>query len=182
LSSRGESLRSLQANLDGTIGVVFGKGDYPRGLDLIAEDLTRRLIPFWERHNEAGQLNCGVLQFGIQSGVATTENFLFDSERSVLTGAGKINLATEKIDFLLAPKPKDPSLFSLNTKLRITGSVLDPTVRPDPMSAAIKGAKALSFFAIGPAGLLAPFVSLGGTQKHPCDLQGLQHEIEAIYH
>jgi hypothetical protein len=99
-----------------------------------------------------------------------------------LTGAGEINLATEKIDFLLAPQPKDPSLFSLNMKLRITGSVLDPTVRPDPMSAAIKGAKALSFFAIGPAGLLAPFVSLGGTKKHPCDLKSLQNEIEAIYH
>jgi uncharacterized protein involved in outer membrane biogenesis len=182
LSSRGESFRSLQANLDGTISAVFGKGNYPRGLDLIAEDLTRRLIPFWGRHNEAGQLNCGVLQFGIRSGVATTENFLFDSERSVLTGAGEINLATEKIDFLLAPQPKDPSLFSLNMKLRITGSVLDPTVRPDPMSAAIKGAKALSFFAIGPAGLLAPFVSLGGTKKHPCDLKSLQNGIEAIYH
>jgi hypothetical protein len=44
-------------------------------------------------------------------------------------------------------------------------------VRPDYAALAEKGAWALSSLAIGPLGLLAPFVSLGAHNKHPCDVK-----------
>jgi hypothetical protein len=59
-------------------------------------------------------------------------------------------------------------------KLRVTGSILDPKVNPDMLSLAAKGAKFLSALAIGPLGLLAPFVSLGALQKHPCEIRDLE--------
>jgi len=74
---------------------------------------------------------------------------------------------------LLSPKPKSLSLTTLNTKLRVRGSIKNPKVRPSMASLAFKGAKALSALVIGPLGLLAPFVSLGAHEKHPCDVQSI---------
>lgn len=45
LKSQGNSLHGLMANLDGTTGAVIGKGYVPRYLDLLAEDLSSRVIP-----------------------------------------------------------------------------------------------------------------------------------------
>jgi len=182
LRSEGQSIKDLMAHLNGTISTVFGKGNYPQGLDLIAEDLSKRVLLFWkDEQRRSGQLNCGVLQFGIQNGTATTEHFVFDSEISVLTGGGEINLATGQLDFLLNPQPKDRSLLSLSTKLHVGGSIWDPVVSPDMASATTKGARALSAFALGPAGLLAPFLNLGARNKYPCDLQDLQNKTQQIF-
>jgi hypothetical protein len=44
------------------------------------------------------------------------------------------------------------------------------------LSLAAKGAKFLRALAIGPLGLLAPFVSLGALQKHPCEIRDLDEK------
>ena len=44
-------------------------------------------------------------------------------------------------------------------------------------SLAFKGAKALSALAVGPVGLLAPFVSLGAHKKHPCDVKEIVKKL-----
>jgi hypothetical protein len=69
------------------------------------------------------------------------------------------------------PKPKNPGLLSLSTKLRVSGTLMDPKVKPDTLSLVTKGAKFLSVLAVGPVGLLAPFVHLGAHKKHPCDIR-----------
>lgn len=181
LGSLGRSAYDLASNLDGVFAAVFGKGRMPRFLDLLAEDLSQRVISVWGSHKEAGNLNCGVVHFGVQQGIATSNAFLFDTQVGYLKGKGSINLATEQIDFRLSPHPRDASLFSLKTKIRVSGSVDDPRVRPDSRSLAIKGSKALSALVIGPAGLLAPFVSLGARNQHPCDMQALRSRLDEIY-
>ena len=181
LKSQGSSPHRLMANLDGTIGAVIGKGYVPRILDLLAQDLSRRVISIWGRHKKSGRLNCGVIQFTNIQGIATSDAFLFDTQLAVLKGDGEINLATEQLDFLLTPKPKDKSLFSLATTLRVDGSVLDPRVRPDMTSVATKGVKALSALVLGPAGLLVPFMNAGARHQHPCDVEALKNRIHSIY-
>ena len=170
VKSRGDSVRTLMANLDGTAGAVMGRGYVSKYLDLLGMDLSRKVIPFWGSNREAGRVKCGVIQFDLKNGLATSQAFVFDTELTVLTGEGDINLATEQVNFLLSPKPKDPSLFSLATKLRVGGTIQDPTVRPDMLSLATKGVKFLGALAVGPVGLLAPFVNLGAHEKHPCEI------------
>jgi len=70
------------------------------------------------------------------------------------------------------PEPRHPSL-SLSTKLRVSGTVMEPRVGPDTVSLVTEGAKLLSALAVGPIGLLAPFVHLGATKNHPCDVQSI---------
>ena len=181
LKSRGNSRHQLMANLDGISGAVIGKGYVPRFLDLLAQDLSRRVISIWGRHKRAGELNCGVIQFTSKQGIATSDAFLFDTQLAILKGDGDINLATEQLDFVLSPKPRDRSLFSLATKLHVTGSVLDPRVRPDMSSVATKGVKALSSLVLGPAGLLVPFMNAGAPHQHPCDVEALKNRVHSIY-
>jgi hypothetical protein len=70
------------------------------------------------------------------------------------------------------PKPVYPSL-GLSTQLRVEGTITDAKVRPDKLALLKKGARALSSLAIGPLGLLAPFVNLGAHKKHPCEIQSI---------
>lgn len=181
LRSRGNSPHGLMANLDGTTGAVIGEGYVPRFLDPLAQDLSRRVISIWGHHKEAGELNCGVIQFTDKQGIGTNDAFLFDTQFAILKGNGEINLATEQLDFVLSAKPKDYSPFSLATKLRVTGSMLSPRVRPDMRSVATKGAKALSSLVLGPAGLLVPFMEAGARHQHPCDIAALKSRVRSIY-
>jgi hypothetical protein len=160
------------ANLDGSIGAVMGEGYLTRYLDMLSVNLTQKVIHFWGKHKKGGEIRCAVVQFDVNSGTATSKAFVFDTEAGVLIGEGDINLGTEQLNFLLVPKPKGLGL-SFSTKLRVSGSVMDPKVRPDTLSLLSKGARALSALVIGPLGLLAPFVHLGANKNHPCDVQSV---------
>ena len=177
LKSEGDSVHTLMANLDGTISFVMGRSHLTKWLNLLAIDLSKEVIHFWGQHQKADNIICAAADFDIKNGIATSQAFVFDTKAGVLTAEGDINLGTEQINFLLVPKPKGVSLTSLYTNLRVTGSIQDPKVRPDLTSLALKGARALSALVVGPVGLLAPFVSLGAYEKHPCDVKKLGDQV-----
>ena len=150
----------------------MGKGYLTKYLDLISLNLSQKVIKIWGRHKKGHQIKCAVVQFDIQKGIADSQAFVFDTEAGILTGEGQINLGTEEVNFLLVPKSKYPSL-SLSTKLRVTGTIMDAKVRPDNLALLTTGAEMLSSLAIGPLGLLSPFVHLGALKKHPCDVKSI---------
>ena len=174
LNSRGDSVHSLMANLNGSMGAVMGKGYLSQYLNLISVDLTKEIFKVWKPRTKASQIKCAVVQFDITDGLAVSRAFVFNSQDAVLTGKGEVNLDTEKINFLLVPKPKHPGVMEFSTNLRVSGTLMDPKVKPDNFALLAKGARALSALAIGPIGLLAPFVSLGAMNKHPCQVEGLE--------
>jgi len=171
--SSGSSPHDLMAGLDGSAGAVMGEGYLTHYLDLLSVDLTRKVLHFWGEHKKGGEIRCAVVQFDFSKGLATSKAFVFDTEAGVLTGEGTIDLATEQVNFLLVPEPKLPSFTDLWTKLKVSGPIMDPKVRPDALSLLSKGAKALSALVIGPLGLLAPFVNLGAHKAHPCSVPGI---------
>ena len=177
LKSRGDSVHSLMANLDGSFGTVMGEGYLTKYLDMLSVGLSNKVIDFWGKYDKAKQIKCAVVQFDIKSGVANSRAFVFNTRAGVLNGEGEINLGTEKINFLLVPTPKHPDL-SFSTRLRVSGTIMDPSVSPDNVSLVGRGATALSSLAVGPLGLLAPFVHLGAPQEHACDI-GSVGELDA---
>jgi uncharacterized protein involved in outer membrane biogenesis len=172
-NSKGASVHDLMAGLNGSVGAVMGKGYLTHYLDLLSLGLTRKVIHFWGSHHKGGEIKCAVVQFDISSGIATSRAFVFDTEAGVLTGEGDINLNTEQVNFLLVPQPRFPSLMDFWTKLRVSGTIMDPKVRPDMLSVLTKGATALSALVVGPLGLLAPFVNLGAYKSHPCKVESI---------
>jgi uncharacterized protein involved in outer membrane biogenesis len=172
--SSGDSVSSLMAHLNGAFGAVMGPGYLTKYLDLLSMDLSAKVIPFWGRHKKADEINCAVVQFDIKNGVANSKAFVFDTQVGILSTEGHSNLGTERVNFLLNPRPKHFSLVNLSTKIRVTGTLMDPKVRPDTLSLVKRGAEGvLGVLALGPIGLLAPFVHLGAHKKHPCEVKGL---------
>jgi hypothetical protein len=175
--SQGDSMQALMANLNGSVGLVMGKGRASRYLDLLAEGLSTRVLKFWRHGKEGSKIECGVAHFDIHQGVATIPAFVFVTDAAIISAAGVTNLRTEQIDLLLKPQPRRTSLFSLATNLRVTGTLTAPRVRPDTLALAEKGAWLLSSLAIGPLGLLAPFLHLGAHDKHPCDIKAMERQL-----
>jgi hypothetical protein len=60
----------------------------------------------------------------------------------------------------------------------VTGNTSKPIVSVDKTAVAKRGAIALSALVVGPLGLLAPFVSLGAADKHPCDIKGYDAAVQ----
>jgi len=173
LNGRGNSVRSLMANMDGEIGAVMGEGYLTEYLDLISFNLSRKVVNFWGGAKDIDQIKCAVVQFDIKSGVAASQAFVFDTRAGILTGEGEINLGTEKVDFLLVPKPKHPGLIEFSTKLRVRGTILDAKVSPAKLALVGTGVLALGSLVTGPLRLLTPFVRLGAHEKHPCEIQSI---------
>jgi uncharacterized protein involved in outer membrane biogenesis len=170
--SSGYSVQGLMTGLDGSIGAVMGKGYITSYLNLISFNLTHKVREIWGHIKKGDQIKCAVVQFDIKKGIADSRAFVFDTQAGILNGKGEINLGTEEVNFLLVPKPAHPSL-SFMTKLRVTGTLMDAKVRPDNLALLTESSKLLSTLAIGPLGLLAPFIRLGAHKKHPCEAKSL---------
>jgi len=174
VEGKGDSVHDLVAGLDGKAGFVMSKGQIAsRYVDLIAVDLLQQMMP-WKKSIEEAKVKCALGQFVITDGKAKIQTLLFDTKNMTMNGAGHIDLAKEKVNLRLYPRPKDPSLFSLATGLRVTGSFSETHVSVDPWSLIKDAAEAAIGVALaGPAGLLVPFASLGAGHNHPCvnDLQ-----------
>ena len=65
------------------------------------------------------KFKCLVTAFDIKKGIATNTALLFETEKIVIKGGGKINLQDETIDMQIEPKPKDASLLSLAVPIDI---------------------------------------------------------------
>ncbi|MEI6984545.1 MAG: AsmA family protein [Rhodospirillaceae bacterium] len=171
LTGYGPSLRDFFSHAGGRARVVIGHGTLPmRHFDLIASDLLQAIMPWSVRHGDRTELNCVVAGATLQDGLATIQRLMIDTTRITVTGSGEINLATEQIDLRLDPRPKDPSLLSLATRVRVSGSLVEYGAAPDAVGLA-KGAAAGLAMAIGelnPLALMLPFVSIGTGIANPC--------------
>jgi AsmA family protein len=86
----------------------------------------------------------------------------------VVYGDGTINLATEAIDLYFRPYPKDKSLLSLRSPLKLTGTLGAPNAGPDKGALAGRAAAALALGAINPLLALAATVETGPGEDANC--------------
>jgi uncharacterized protein involved in outer membrane biogenesis len=129
LSGPGATRRSFLGNADGRIIIIAGPGKITgRRLDLWASDLIPTLLsPRWQRQ-PVTEMNCMVAHIDLQKGLAKIEDILLDTRRITIAGSGMVDLETEELDVLLAPRPKRASLVSLANPVEITGSLSQPEV------------------------------------------------------
>ena len=161
-------MRAIMASLDGTFGVVTGEGKIgSRYVDLVGADLLPMLLSGGPK-GEATRLNCLIAPFKVEKGLAKTDAILFDTGHMTVRGEGTVNLRDETLDLLLTPRPKDRSLISLATPVRVGGTLSKPTAFPDKAALAKGLAGSLIGGAIMPLGFLIPLVSGGTGEQNPC--------------
>jgi len=131
LTGEGDSIRTLMASLNGTVRVTTVNGVLDSdSLKLLSRDLVS-IIPFTDTSNRQ-KINCGVVQFDIQEGIATTHSMVVNTGAISALGTGDINLANETLSLYIAPRSKRTSVIKIAlVPVNITGPLSSPTVTPD---------------------------------------------------
>lgn len=160
-SVAGRTPRALASSFTGSLNLVAGKGEIAtRVFELIAADLVWALVPKGTDGGKA-ELTCVLNRIDFKDGVGTMSAFALVTKRMRTSGTGTINLIDETLDLTFYPKPNDTSLLSLSTPIRVTGSIADPSVRPDTTSLLLDAAKIVGAGAlIGGIGALLPLMNL----------------------
>ncbi|MCK5204067.1 MAG: AsmA family protein, partial [Desulfobacterales bacterium] len=114
LSGSGATRYSFLGNAAGRITIIGGPGQITgRRIDLWAADLIPTMLSTnWQR-DDVTETNCVVAHIELKEGLAEIEDLLLDTQRITIAASGILNLETEGLNLVIAPRPKRPSLVSL---------------------------------------------------------------------
>ena len=168
LTGRGNSVAQMLGSASGDVAVLMGKGEISNilleymGLD------GGEIIKFLVRGDRTVQLRCAAAAFDVKQGLMTSRAIVLDTSDTVINGRGQVSLAKETMDIVLEPQPKDQSILSLRSPLRIGGTFAAPSVGPDKAALAGRVGIALVLAAINPLLALAATVETGPGQDADC--------------
>lgn len=168
LSGRGNSVASWLGGASGDVIALTGRGRFS---NLLLEFMGldgAEIIKFLLRGDQNVELRCAAMAFDVDKGVMTSRSMVLDTADTVFYATGQANLATEKLDFVVRPEPKDASILSLRSPLVIGGSFGAPTggVQAGPL--AERGLAALVLGALNPLLALAATIETGPGQDADC--------------
>jgi uncharacterized protein involved in outer membrane biogenesis len=168
LSGSGNSVADLMATADGKVGLAMGPGRISNlTLELAGLDIAEAL-KFLIGKDKIVRVRCGYADFRVQDGVMETRAFAFDTTDTLLLAEGDIYLGSERLDLLIKPRPKDMSPFSLRSPLRVRGTLLDPSIRPQGGPLFLRGAAAAVLYAVAPPAALLALVETGPGENADC--------------
>jgi hypothetical protein len=173
LKSRGTTLHEVLNRANGEAELVEGPIEVGNEyIDFWAADIfALTLSKAWEKE-EVTKLNCAVGYFDIVEGEIQSDAILIDTQRITIGGFGTLDLGSEKIDLILVPKPKNPTLVTLGNPVRVAGHLSDPDVTSDRLRIAQGGGWYLLGL-VSPIGLTIVIPKIAGTtfgtgKENPC--------------
>ena len=168
LSGRGNSAAQMLGAASGDVSVLMGRGEISNILlEFIGLD-GGEVIKFLVGGDRNVQLRCAAAAFDVKQGVMTSRALVLDTSDTVITGRGQISFADETLDLMLDPAPKDFSILSFRSPLRIGGTFGAPTAGPDKTALAGRVGIALALAAINPLLALAATVETGPGKDADC--------------
>jgi AsmA family protein len=165
---QGNSIAAILGSASGDVAIGMGRGEISNlvmelaGID-IAEALRflltgDRLVP----------IRCAFADFDVEDGLMTSRALAFDTTDTIIVGEGSISLRDETLDLLLRPRPKDRSILALRSPLRVSGSFVSPSFRPDFKALGLRGAVALTLASITPPAALLATIETGPGEDSGC--------------
>ncbi|MGH8595403.1 MAG: AsmA family protein [Gammaproteobacteria bacterium] len=168
LRGTGESVRDWLSSADGTVDVRSGGGTLSHLIvELIGLDVAES-VGFLLKGDTKVPIRCVVGDFTVKQGQMRPRVLVIDTDDTIITGEGTIDLATEQLKLRLHPEPKDFSPFSLRSPLAINGTMKHPkiTVRKRGLIARGVAAAALAF--VFPPAIVAAFLEPGLGEDSEC--------------
>lgn len=168
LQGRGQSVARLLGSSSGQWHLLLGAG---RISNILLEFMGLdggEIVKFLVRGDQNIRLRCGALAFDVTQGRMDSRVILLDTVDTVVRGRGRIDLARETLDLYFEPEPKDASIFSLRSPLRITGTLGTPEVGPDKAALAGRAGLAIALATLNPLLALAATVETGPGQDAAC--------------
>jgi len=168
LSGRGNSVAGWLGGASGDVAALTGRGRFS---NLLLEFMGLdggEIIKFLLRGDRNVELRCAAVAFDVDKGVMRSRSMVLDTEDTVFFVTGQANLATEKLDFVVRPQPKDASILSLRTPLVIGGTFGAPSGGVQAMPLAERGLAALALGALNPLLALAATIETGPGEDADC--------------
>ena len=168
LKGTGNSVAQMLGSASGDAAILMGKGEISNILlEFIGLD-GGEVIKFLLRGDNNVQLRCAAAAFDVKNGLMTSRAIVLDTSDTVVTGQGQISLADENLDIVLKPQPKDMSILSLRSPLKIGGTFADMSAGPDKSALAGRAGLALVLGAINPLLALAATIETGPGEDADC--------------
>ncbi len=168
LNGRGNSAAQMLGGATGDVAMLMGRGEISNILlEFMGLD-GGEVIKFLVRGDRNVQLRCAAAAFDVKQGVMTSRAIVLDTSDTVINGRGQVSFADETLDLVLDPAPKDVSILSFRSPLKIGGTFAAPTAFPDKMALAGRAGIALALAAINPLLALAATVETGPGEDADC--------------
>ncbi len=168
LSGRGNSAAQMLGGATGDVAMLMGRGEISNILlEFIGLD-GGEVIKFLVRGDRNVQLRCAAAAFDVKQGVMTSRAIVLDTSDTVINGRGQVSFANETLELVLEPAPKDFSILSFRSPLKIGGTFAAPTAFPDKTALAGRAGIALALAAINPLLALAATVETGPGEDADC--------------
>ena len=168
LSGRGNSVAEWLGSASGDMAALTGSGRFSNLLLEVGGLDGGEIIKFLLGGDNNVTMRCAAIAFDVNKGVMTGRELVFDTTDTVFHATGGANLATERMDFVIRPEPKDMSVLSLRTPLVIGGSFADPSVGVKVAPLATRALTALALGAINPLLALAATIETGPGEDANC--------------
>ena len=169
LHGQGDSMHRILATADGTVGLIAEGGQISA---LMVQLINLNLIKaagLWMSGDKPVGIRCMATDFSVKHGLMEAKAIVFDTEPSIITGDGTVDLATEVMKVKLHPKPKGKALGSLRVPFHLAGTFADPSIGPDVGALALRGGIATVLgVLLTPLGSLLGTIDAGGGKDADC--------------
>lgn len=169
LAGHGNSGAQVLGTSSGSVALLMGRGEISNILlEFMGLD-GGEIIKFLARGDRNVGLRCAAAAFDVKQGLMTSRAILLDTSDTVINGSGQISLADESLNLMLYPRPKDRSVLSLRSPLKIAGTFANPSAGPDKAAVAGRVGIAVLLGAINPLLALAATVETGPGKDADCE-------------
>ncbi len=168
LKGRGNSMAQMLGSASGDVAVLMGRGELSNILlEYIGLD-GGEIIKFLLIGDRNVELRCAAVAFEVKQGLMASKVILLDTSDTVINGFGQISLANETIDMVLKPEPKDKSILTLRSPLKIGGTFAAPTAGPDKAALAGRVGLVIALGVINPLLALLATIDTGPGKDADC--------------
>ncbi|QEA39777.1 AsmA family protein [Pistricoccus aurantiacus] len=173
---RGDSIYDFLSSADGGLLLVMTGGRLDSLLiELAGLDITESLAALFGNADSV-PIDCAYLDLPVKNGIASIETALIDTSDTLFLADGNIYFASETLNVVIEPRPKDFSLLSLRAPVHVEGKMQDPSFIPGGALMG-RGIAAAALAAATPIAGLIPLIEPGtGEGSTYCD--GLTEAID----
>jgi AsmA protein len=138
MNSISDSTGKLLDNASGKMDFKVGRGEISNKLDAKMGLDFGKLVWLSIRGDKEIPLDRAAIHLDFKNGIGLSHDTEFETSQTITQGIGSINLQNDSLDFLLTPRPKDPTIFSLKSNIRIYGPLNKPQFKIERRSSTEK--------------------------------------------
>lgn len=170
LTGAGASVREAAGNANGEAMLVVPGGEVREAFaELLGINVVKGLGLLLAKDQTKTDVRCAVAHFEARNGVLRSDRMIFDTEPVLGVGEGTIDLRTERMNFKISGKPKEPRLIRLMAPVTVNGPIVQPKIGVEAGSAIAQGGVAAALGAlVTPIAAILPFVDLGLAKDASC--------------